>query len=167
MQIKVKYIRKTMILLTLLSNVSLSLALVVNHATLSPRWAPPTMLGMTTATAPLFPPSSSLVGASYHSRSSSRLASPAPSRFFSNVRKYHFPVPLAASYDRNGKSTALSAAATSSPSTPTASSFIGTKRTILATTLLLLLDSQFRSLFVKNLFPSHPHWQDAALYSPP
>jgi len=127
-----------MLLLSFLSNISLSLALVANRASL------PSRLGVSTTPVhhqwsatqqqQQFAPSSSsrhlhpFTRDNYHSSNNSKHAS-------------------------NRRLNALSAAATSSSSSPAPSTTIGKRPTILATTILIFLDMKFRSTFLKYSIP--------------
>lgn len=106
-----------MLLLALLSNVSLSLALVVNRSSLPPRSGLPMK--------PL----------------------PATSARFAPL-SYPLTRNTSPSCGRIGKRTALSATAAAS-----APSSTGKKKAVVATAMLILLDTQFRSLFQKYSIP--------------
>ena len=139
-----------MLLLAILSNISLSVALVANNN--SALLPPTTRVGFgvptTTTYAPLSP---------YHHSSWT-----CTSARFSRSVKYH-TVPTTSCFGKKhasdtacfGKRTALCATAAATSSAPSSSSSSSTskKKTILATTILIVLDTQFRSLFQQYSIP--------------
>ncbi|KAL7540788.1 hypothetical protein ACHAXR_010837 [Thalassiosira sp. AJA248-18] len=106
--------------LAFLSNISLSLALVANRSSLSPRLGVPTPIQTTVKFAPPL---------SLSSHTLTRNVSPD-----TRIRK--------------GTALPATAAASAAPSLSA-----GNKRTLLATSILILLDTQFRSLFQKYSIP--------------
>lgn len=122
-----------MLLLIILSNISLSLALVANYST------PPTRLGVSVHT-------QTSLDRKFAPLSTSSISYPRLLTTCNSATSYN-NARCASQFRRKQPATALYAS-----SLPPSSS-TGKKKTILATTLIILLDTQFRSLFTKYSIP--------------